>query len=126
MRFITGTACGLLALALGAPAAVAAPLPDIVAPQAGPVLRVADATVIWVQRYLLERGYYNGAVDGVSGPRTEAGVRAYEAAAGWPITGDPYVLASRLNYQPPVVAPAPHPVPPPIVPGRPGPWRHRP
>lgn len=124
MRFISGAAGGLLALVLGIPAAVAAPLPDIAAPQAGYVQRVADATVIWVQRYLLERGYYNGAVDGVSGPRTEAGVRAYEAAAGWPITGDPYVLASRLNYAPPVVTPHPGP-PPPVVPGRPRPW-HRP
>lgn len=128
MRFVTGAACGLLTLAMGATATQAAPLSYAPAPVQSYVMPVADATIVWVQRYLLERGYYNGAVDGVSGPRTEAGVRAFEAAAGWPVTGNPYVLAGKLGYgvpAPTVVVPAPVPAPVIVGPGRPH-YRHRP
>ncbi len=122
MRYMTGAACGLLLLALGSTAAVAAPFASAttVAPGNGPVVQVvADATVVWVQRFLSERGFYNGAVDGVAGAYTQAAVRGYEASVNWPITGNAHVLASKLGYGTPaapvVVVPAPGPGPAVVV-----------
>ena len=137
MRYMTGAACGLLLLALGSTVAVAAPFVSAttVAPGNGPVVVqvVVDGTVVWVQRFLSERGFYNGAVDGVSGPNTQAAVRGYEASVNWPITGNPHVLASKLGYGTPaapvVVVPAPAPGPAVVVaPAHrrhhvPAPWR---
>lgn len=132
MRYVTGAAFGLLLLASGSTVAVAAPFSNaaLPAPANGAIIRVAaNPTVVWVQRYLMEQGIFNGAIDGVAGPHTQAAVRAYEASVNWPITGDPYVLASRLGYGTPtapvVVVPAPgHPVV--VAPAHrrhPGPWR---
>src|SRR5262249_56950306 len=35
-----------------------------------------------IQRELAGRGYYDGAVDGIYGPKTDAAIRAFEQAAG--------------------------------------------
>ncbi len=131
MRYVTGAACGVLLLALGSTVAVAAPFANATVPGPdSPVVQVAaDATVVWVQRYLFERGFYNGAVDGIAGHNTQAAVRAYEASVNWPITGNAHVLASRLGYGTPaapvVVVPAPVPGPVVVAPvhRRHGPWR---
>ena len=70
-----------------APAPAAAPVP----PQ-----RPASATahgraelVLETQRELANRGYYDGAVDGVLGPRTDQSIRDFEQAQGLRITGEP-------------------------------------
>jgi peptidoglycan hydrolase-like protein with peptidoglycan-binding domain len=130
MRYVTRAAGGLLLLAMGSTGAVAAPPPLVPAvdPAIAPVVRVvADATVVWVQRFLSERGFYNGAVDGLAGAHTQAAVRAYEASVAWPITGSAHILAQKLGYGTPaapvVVVPAPVRPAPVVVAPHP---RHRP
>ncbi len=44
-----------------------------------------------LQRYLHDRRYYRGAIDGIYGARTESAIKAYERATAHPVTG----LASR-------------------------------
>lgn len=119
MRYICTAAQSLLLLALAPTVAMAAPVSPVTVPAAGYVMPVAAGDIVWVQRFLLERGFYTGAVDGISGPKTAAAVRAYEASVGWVVTGNPHVLATKLGYgtpsAPAVVAPAPV-VPAPVVP----------
>lgn len=52
-----------------------------------------DGVVAGVQQRLADEGYYDGAVDGVLGPRTRAGIRAYESTHGMPVNG---VITNRL------------------------------
>jgi hypothetical protein len=40
-----------------------------------------------VQTELARRGYYNGLIDGVIGPRSQTAIREFQAAAGLPVTG---------------------------------------
>jgi peptidoglycan hydrolase-like protein with peptidoglycan-binding domain len=54
------------------------PLPEV----PGSTDLIAD-----IQRELARIGLYNGAIDGLSGSRTEAAIRAFETAAGIPPTG---------------------------------------
>lgn len=50
-----------------------------------------------IQQGLLDRGFYQGAVDGIAGPRTRAAISQYQAAEGVPVTGLPSAgLAARL------------------------------
>jgi peptidoglycan hydrolase-like protein with peptidoglycan-binding domain len=42
-----------------------------------------------IQRELNRRGFYEGAVDGVYGPKMDAAIRDFEQAAGLKTTGDP-------------------------------------
>jgi len=70
-----------------APAPASAPIP----PQ-----RPSNATansraelLLEIQRELANRGYYDGAVDGVLGPRTDQSIRDFEQAQGLRITGEP-------------------------------------
>jgi len=46
-----------------------------------------QAMVVEVQSYLKEEGYYEGALDGISGPKTRAAIRAFESDLGWVQTG---------------------------------------
>ena len=46
-----------------------------------------DSLVAEVQRRLGEQGYYNGAIDGVVGPRTRSAIRAYERRHGLRVDG---------------------------------------
>lgn len=58
-----------------------ASIPD---PQAG-----ERALLIEIQRELARVGLYRDAIDGVTGPRTTAAIKAFETAAGIVITGQP-------------------------------------
>src|SRR5688572_21676665 len=40
-----------------------------------------------LQETLRDKGYYDGRIDGVAGPRTRAGLRRYRQAEGLPVTG---------------------------------------
>lgn len=51
--------------------------------------RVNAALIADIQRELSRRGYYDGAIDGRVGPRTEAAIREFEAAAGLRVAGEP-------------------------------------
>jgi peptidoglycan hydrolase-like protein with peptidoglycan-binding domain len=42
-----------------------------------------------VQRELVRRGFYDGPVDGIYGPKMDAAIREFEQAAGMRSTGDP-------------------------------------
>ncbi len=46
-----------------------------------------QATLQQVQRALKDQGYYRGKVDGVTGPRTRAAIRAFQKKAGLEATG---------------------------------------
>ncbi|MBH0237162.1 peptidoglycan-binding domain-containing protein [Methylobrevis albus] len=70
------------------------------------------AIVAAVQAELRARGFYDGAVDGLSGPVTSAAIMRFEAAAGLPETGEPddTLLAalrgtSRVAAAPPALQP---------------------
>jgi Putative peptidoglycan binding domain len=41
-----------------------------------------------VQTELARRGYYNGLIDGVIGPRSQTAIREFQADAGLPVTGE--------------------------------------
>lgn len=115
-----------------APAPAAMPPLPRVPPQervdnAPPV--VDRAVVTDLQRALAERGYYKGAVDGISGSRTRAAISAYQKAEGLPVTGQPSTVvldhirtASIPTRSPPAAPPvapsvaAPVPEAPPAAP----------
>ena len=40
-----------------------------------------------VQETLHDKGYYNGKIDGISGPETRAGIRQYQKSEKLPVTG---------------------------------------
>lgn len=94
--------------------AVVAPAPagDIAAilaetpmpPVAIPDPRAADAALlIEIQRELARVGLYRDAIDGVSGPRTTAAIKAFETAAGIVVTGlpSPDLLTALRQPMPP-------------------------
>lgn len=62
----------------------APPAPSPVAVPKLPVPRLAD-----IQKELARRGFYDGAADGLPGPRTDAAIRAFEQAARLKVTGEP-------------------------------------
>jgi soluble lytic murein transglycosylase-like protein len=75
LRFaIAAAAAALTAATLAAPAALAA---------GGP-----DPEIAALQVALRSKGMYFGRIDGVSGPMTANGLRAFQKAAGLPITGE--------------------------------------
>ncbi|MEM8552398.1 MAG: peptidoglycan-binding domain-containing protein [Pseudomonadota bacterium] len=49
----------------------------------------SDPLVEKVQRALFDKGYYDGALDGVLGAQTSAAIRKYEAFAGMRLSGEP-------------------------------------
>lgn len=59
-------------------------------------VNVTGDVVSNVQRVLKAQRFYYGPIDGISGPATRAAIRAYDAAAGLPVTGmiDSSLLAS--------------------------------
>ena len=57
------------------------PAPQHLQPEAE-IITVED-----VQWALWEQGYYQGAIDGIPGPKTEQAIRDYQRDAGLPITG---------------------------------------
>jgi len=62
-----------------------------------------------IQRSLARRGFYDGAVDGIYGPKTDAAVRDFAQAAQLKVGGEPTeaVLASILNSSIKEARPAP-------------------
>ena len=54
---------------------------------AGP--RVRADLVIEIQRELIKRGLFEGAADGVLGPKTDAAIRDFETLANMKVTGEP-------------------------------------
>ncbi len=57
-------------------------------PADAPAGRPKAEIVAEVQRELLRRGFYDGAVDGLTGPKTDAAIRDYEQAMGLKQTGE--------------------------------------
>jgi peptidoglycan hydrolase-like protein with peptidoglycan-binding domain len=51
-------------------------------------IRAKAGLVLDIQRALAERGYYDGEVDGLPGPRTHQAIREFEAAQGLKVTGE--------------------------------------
>lgn len=69
--------------------------PVIVAPPvAGPVVVGAEVAAD-VQRVLSRYRYYQGAIDGVLGPRSQAALRTWQADHGLPVTGAPDTATLR-------------------------------
>lgn len=54
---------------------------------AAPAPRQPQPVVADVQRELSRRGFYDGPADGLTGPKTEAAIRAYEQSARLKVTG---------------------------------------
>ena len=52
-----------------------------------PHLHAGGVSAEEVQRKLAARGYYDGAIDGIAGPKTREAVRRFQAAAGLRVTG---------------------------------------
>jgi len=68
-----------------APLPVAAPNPRTVEPPmpaVEPAARPRTEIIADIQRELSRRGFYDGSVDGVHGPKTDAAMRDFEQAAG--------------------------------------------
>jgi peptidoglycan hydrolase-like protein with peptidoglycan-binding domain len=92
--------------------AVAAPTAQLPAP---------DPLVRSIQAELQQSGLYEGAVDGLAGPRTRDAIRAFEAALGRPATGEASEAllvslrsrstasapATEIDAEPAAMAPAP-------------------
>jgi hypothetical protein len=74
------------------------PRPPLAPPVLDDTVPLALTVDDWreVQRALKARGLYPGAIDGIAGPRTLAGLRAWQAATGRPETG---VLTERQKTE---------------------------
>lgn len=91
-------------------------------PAAETAPRSSTDVIIALQQELANRGLYTGAVDGISGSRTQAAITAYQQALGLPVTGEPSVevldhirTASIQPGQPePETAASPAPVTQPV------------
>jgi peptidoglycan hydrolase-like protein with peptidoglycan-binding domain len=84
-------------------AAVAAPKPANAAPlpPARPesAKRSAASLMFDIQRELAAKGYYDGAVDGIMGPRAAQAIRNFEKANGLKVTGEPSeALLERIRH----------------------------
>ena len=54
-----------------------------------------------LQELLSERGFYDGEIDGLSGPMTEAAIRAFEERADLDVTGEPRAaLLAKIELSP--------------------------
>ncbi len=54
-----------------------------------PAVKARAEMIMSVQRELAQRGYYEGAIDGLPGPRTEQAIKEFEQSYGMKLTGDP-------------------------------------
>jgi len=75
------------------------------APAAVPA-RTRAQVITDIQRELSQRGYYEGAVDGVFGPKMDAAIREFEQAAGLKSSGDPTEALLRALQKSSAKAPA--------------------
>lgn len=69
-----------------APEPATAPAP---APRAAQAPLKADPVLSRIQEILAARGLYSGEIDGLMGPKSAAGIRAWEKANGYVETGEP-------------------------------------
>jgi peptidoglycan hydrolase-like protein with peptidoglycan-binding domain len=74
--------------------AAAAPKQHLAAPAPLPPVRPeapkhSANLILDLQHALAEKGYYDGAVDGIAGPRVIQGIRNFEKANGLKVTGEP-------------------------------------
>lgn len=68
------------------PAAGSTPVPQPRIETAG--IRAKPGLILDLQRGLAERGYYDGDLDGLPGPRTQQAIRDFEQAQGLNVTGE--------------------------------------
>lgn len=71
------------------PVAVAPTAKPAAAPPAAPAKKQPQPLIADIQRELSRLGYYEGAVDGLSGPRMVAAIRAFQRDAKLKTTGEP-------------------------------------
>lgn len=95
-----------------APAAAIVPQPVAAKVEIPQTARARSDTVANIQRELARRGFFDGAADGVYGPKTDAAVRDFEQAAGLRASAEPNELLlaaiTRSNVKAkPATAPAP-------------------
>lgn len=64
------------------------PVTRVATSQAEPQQR-RNQIITTIQQELAERGFYDAGIDGVYGPKMDAGIREFEQAAGLPIRGEP-------------------------------------
>lgn len=67
---------------------VTAESPVVVVPDAGTEKPYRQATLALIQQRLVDKGFLEGTPDGVIGPGTTEAIRAYQADAGLPETGE--------------------------------------
>lgn len=85
------------------------PRPDTAA------VRSRTDLILDIQRELANRGYYDGTVDGVPGPRTSQAIRDFEQAQGMKQTGEPsdtllaHIFKARSRKKDPTGSVAPEP-----------------
>jgi peptidoglycan hydrolase-like protein with peptidoglycan-binding domain len=63
------------------------PAPFFAAPSGAAIATEPDPLVAAAQRELRRTGYYQGPIDGISGPQTEAAILRFERASGLAATG---------------------------------------
>ncbi|EDQ33744.2 putative peptidoglycan binding domain protein [Hoeflea phototrophica DFL-43] len=78
---------------------------------AAPALLKADPVLARIQEILAARGLYSGEIDGLMGPKSAAGIRAWEKANGYVETGEP-TSGLLAVMDTPAAAPAPKPAAP--------------
>jgi peptidoglycan hydrolase-like protein with peptidoglycan-binding domain len=114
------------------PAAVPRPRPGEAAPRPAEVTpakvaapsapRMPGEIINDIQRELARRGYYDGAVDGLYGPRTDAAIRDFEQAAGLKPSTEPSEALLQAMVRAPAKMTKVTPAATPAV--RPGPVRN--
>jgi peptidoglycan hydrolase-like protein with peptidoglycan-binding domain len=65
------------------------PAPAQTAAQEPQPQRARAQLITAIQQELAARGFYDGAIDGLYGPRMDAGIREFEQAAGLRVSGEP-------------------------------------
>jgi peptidoglycan hydrolase-like protein with peptidoglycan-binding domain len=81
-------------------------------PEAPEIAEGGDRTVAGIQELLAKLGYYDGAVDGLKGPKTNAAVDAYKGKAGLrdiELTDAELITSMRNNLDVTAAVPAPRP-----------------
>lgn len=69
---------------------------------AAAVSRMPGEIITDMQRELLRRGYYEGPIDGLYGPKTDAAIREFEQAAGLKASAEPTeMLLQAMRRAPP-------------------------
>lgn len=70
-------------------------------PEGGPSATPTPETIKAVQGALRDRGYEAGPIDGVTGPKTEAALRAFQSAKGLRETGRiDFATMAKLGVEP--------------------------